>query len=374
MATKSTTSFPASGGGAGGAAAGPAAGRTALISDLSERSREVFRHIVDLYLETGEAIGSGTLARRLPESLSSATIRNTMAELQEMGLLYAPHTSAGRLPTERGLRLFVDGLMEVGRLSSEERDRIESECVAKGLTPAQVMEHATRALSDLSRCAGVVLAPKAEKPLKQIEFVNLGPGQALVVMVFENGLVENRVAHVPLGMPLSALTEAGNYLSARLTGRTLREGRVTILDEIEAQRAHLDTLTAAVVQEGLAMRSGDGDDDYLIVRGQSNLLHDIRAVEQLERIREIFSALEAKKEFVSLLDATQQAEGVQIFIGAENPLFANAGCSMIVAPFGKSSEKIVGAIGVIGPTRLNYSRIIPMVDYTAKVIEKVIGS
>jgi heat-inducible transcriptional repressor len=297
-----------------------------------------------------------------------------MAELQNMGLLYAPHTSAGRLPTDRGLRLFVDGLMEVGRLSSEERETIESECAAKGLSAEQVLEHASRVVSSLSRCAGLVLAPKTEKPLRHIEFVNLGPGRALVVMVFESGLVENRIINVPPGLPPSSLVEASNYLSTRLAGKTLESGRATILEEIEQQRGELDALTASVVQAGLATHVGDAGEGYLIVHGQSNLLTDIRAIEQLENIRLLFEILETKRDFVSLLDATQHGDGVQIFIGSENPLFAHAGCSMIVAPFGKSHEKIVGAIGVIGPMRINYSRIIPMVDYTAKVVEKVIGS
>ncbi|MEQ8387223.1 MAG: heat-inducible transcriptional repressor HrcA [Alphaproteobacteria bacterium] len=345
-----------------------------LISELNERSRDVFRQVVDAYLETGDPIGSQAIAARLASPLSSATIRNTMAELQEAGLLYAPHTSAGRLPTERGLRLFVDGLMEVGSLGKEERASIESECAARGMQTEQVLRHATGILSQLSHCAGLVLAPKAEKPLRQIDFVSLGPGEALVVMVFQNGLVENRVINTPKGMPAAALVEAGNYLSSRLAGRTLSEARDVILDEIAEERAHLDKLTAAVVQEGLAMRTGDDDDSYLIVRGQSHLLSDIHAVDQLERIRDLFEVLETKRDFVTLLDETHRGDGVQIFIGSENPLFQNAGCSMIVAPFSQGNENLVGAIGVIGPTRLNYSRIIPMVDFTAKVVNKVMGN
>jgi heat-inducible transcriptional repressor len=346
-----------------------------MITELNERSREIFRQIVEAYVETGEPIGSRTLSRRLDVALSPATIRNVMADLEDAGLLAAPHTSAGRIPTEAGLRLFVNGLLELGAPSADERANIDAHCAATGRSLAQVLEEASTALSGLSRCAGLVVAPKLDRSLKHIEFVPLAPGRALVVMVTEDGMVENRVIDVPLGMPPSSLTAAGNYLNARLAGRRLGEVRAVIEQELVAHRAEIDTLTSRVVEAGLAVwaGSGSGQDGQLIVRGQANLLGDVTALGDLERIRALFQALEAREAMAKLLDAANDAGGVQIFIGAESNLFSVAGCSVIIAPYTNQREQIVGAIGVIGPTRINYARIIPLVDYTAKVIGRLIG-
>ena len=350
-------------------------GSSPALAALNERSREVFRHIVEAYVETGEPVGSRTLSRKLGQHLSPATIRNVMADLQDAGLLYAPHTSAGRLPTDLGLRMFVNGFLEVGQLSADEQQRIDVQCAASGKSFGQVLEQATQILAGLSHCAGLVMAPKTEGALKHVEFVNLSPGRALVVMVTENGLVENRVVEIPTGLTMSELNRASNYLNARLRGRTLGEARGDILIELEANRAELDALTKKVVEAGLASWAGgnQGDDGYLIVRGQSKLLGDVTGIEDLERIRLLFETLEAKETMVKLLDATQGGDGVQIFIGAENELFGLGGCSMIISPYANAKQQIVGAIGVIGPTRLNYARIIPMVDYTAKVITRLIA-
>jgi heat-inducible transcriptional repressor len=342
---------------------------------LNERSREIFRHVVDAYVETGEPVGSRTIARKLGGSLSPATIRNVMADLEYAGLLYAPHTSAGRLPTDAGLRIFVSGLLQLGGLDASERKTIDAHCQAAGRSPEEVLNQATGALAGLARCAGLVLAPKLEAPLKHIEFVNLKPGRALVVMVDESGNVENRVFEVPTDLRPSALVEAGNFLAARLAGKTVAEARTAILTELDSGRAELDELTTKVVQAGLAVWSGgkaSERDGALIVKGQSNLLNDVTALEDLERIRQLFTALEAREQMVRLLDLVNKAEGVQIFIGAQNDLFGMAGCSMVVAPFQNSREQIIGAIGVIGPTRLNYARIIPMVDYTAKLVGRIL--
>ncbi len=343
------------------------------ISEMSERSREIFRRIVDGYVQTGEPIGSRTLSRLLGQNLSPATIRNVMADLEESGLLYAPHTSAGRLPTEAGLRLFVHGLLEIGGLSEEERRSIESLCVARGKSLSQALEEATTALSGLSHCAGLVVAPKQDRPLKYLEFVNLGPGRALVVIVTEDGMVENRVIEVPLGLPPSAMVAASNYLNARLVGRTMDEARAEIEEEVRSNKAQLDELTSKLVANGLASWAGGEAGSALIVRGQANLLEDVTALADLERLRALFEMLETRETMLRLLDASRQGEGVQIFIGAESHLFGVAGCAMIIAPYQNSREQIVGAIGVIGPTRINYARIIPMVYYTAKMIGRLIG-
>jgi heat-inducible transcriptional repressor len=343
------------------------------VNELNERSREIFRLVVDGYVATGEPIGSRTVSRLLGQHLSPATIRNVMADLEEAGLLYAPHTSAGRLPTEAGLRFFVDGLLEIGSLAEDERRSIESICGARGMSLSQALEEAISALSGLSHCAGVVIAPKQDRPLKHIEFIHLGPGRALVVMVTEDGLVENRVIEVPLGLPPASLVAAGNYLNARLIGRTIEEAREVIQSEIGSHQAQLDALTSKLVAAGLASWAGNDKGSALIVRGQANLLDDVTALADLERLRSLFEMLETRETMLRLLDASKQGEGVQIFIGAENRLFGVTGCAMLIAPYQNSREQIVGAIGVIGPTRINYARIIPMVDYTAKVIGRLIG-
>ena len=344
------------------------------LSDMSERSREIFRHIVDAYVETGEPIGSRTLSRRLGMDLSPATIRNVMSDLEDLGLLFAPHTSAGRLPTELGLRLFVHGLLEHGNLTRDERDSIESQCTAAGRSLTEVFEEASQALSGLSRCAGLVVAPKAEETLKHIEFVSLGPGRALVVLVSASGVVENRIIDVPAGLPASSLVEASNYLTSRLVGRRLSEARETIRRELEQQRAELNELTGKLIEAGLAFWGGEGErSGALIVRGQAQLLEDITAVEDIERVRQLFNTLETKESLLRLLSLTDSAQGVQIFIGAESELFSLTGCSLVIAPYSNSDNSVVGAIGVIGPTRIDYARIIPMVDYTAQVIGRMIG-
>ena len=352
-----------------------------MIVELNARSKEVFRQIVDAYVATGEPVGSRTVARRLEDQLSAATIRNVMADLEEAGLLFAPHTSAGRMPTDAGLRLYIDGLLEIGVLTDDERRAIQSQCAAHGRGVEAVLSDASNALSGLSRYAGLVVAPTTDRPFKHIEFVPLSPGRALVVMVTDNGLVENRVIDVPLGMSASTLVEAGNFLTARLAGRDFTEARDLILGEIEQKRSELDELTQKVVSEGLATWTQPGEagreNGFLIVRGQARLLEDVTNLADLERIRTLFELLEARKSFLKLIDLAQGANGVQIFIGAENQLFGLSGCSMIVAPYrvGEGERPaVIGAIGVIGPTRMNYSRIIPLVDYTARVVSRLLGS
>ena len=344
-----------------------------IIPDLNSRSREILRKIIDAYLETGEAVGSHTLTKRLGLELSPATVRNVMSDLQDAGLLYSPHVSSGRLPTEAGLRFFVDGLLEVGRLTEHERSSIESQCAAQGRNSQKTLEEASRVLSGLSNYASLVVVPKADARLKHIEFVALGPDRALVILVTDDGAVENRVIDIPVGMPASIIVEATNFLSARMVGKTLEEGQNQIAAELLVHRQELGVLTQRLVEAGMATSAGDQSGAVLIVSGTERLLDDVQAVEDLERVRALYSALETKESWSWLLDATRGGEGVQIFIGAEDKLFNLTGCSVVVAPYTNSKEQIVGAIGVIGPARLNYARVIPVVDYTAKVIGRLIG-
>ena len=342
------------------------------LSELNNRSRDIFKSLVDAYLETGEPVGSKTLSRLLDFSLSSATIRNVMSDLESAGLLSSPHTSAGRIPTERGLKLFVDGFLEIGALEKDERHAIEAHCRTAGINIETMLTQASTMLSGLSKCAGVVIAPKTEAPLKHIEFVHLGDNRALVVMVTADGTVENRLIDIPPGTLPAALTEATNYLNARLNGRTLEEAREEILKETEQHQAQLDEVSSRLVSAGLAAWAG-GKKGVLIVKGQANLLENIQAIEDLDRVRNLFAVLEAQESITKLLDLTETADGIQIYIGSENKLFDLSGCSMITAPYRNSQEKIIGAVGIIGPTRMNYARIIPLVDYTSQVVSKLIG-
>jgi heat-inducible transcriptional repressor len=344
-----------------------------MSKELNERSREIFRLIVDSFLETGEPMGSRTLSQRMG-SLSPATIRSVMAELEEQNLLSAAHASAGRIPTEAGLRLFVDGLLEIGGLSDDERRQLEVQTAASGKNLSQVLEELTSTLSGLSNCAGLVVVPKAEeRALKQIEFVSLAPDRALVVLVGEGGVVENRVVELKASVPASALTIAGNFLNAHLSGKTLSEAKRAVQEEIGRKKHELDEITTRLVETGLAIWSGDADNGSLIVRGQSHLLTDMTALTDVERVRTLFEALETRETMLRLIDATATADGVQIYIGAENRLFSGSGCSMIVSPYMNGREKVIGAIGVVGPLRMNYARIIPMVDYTARLISKMVN-
>jgi heat-inducible transcriptional repressor len=350
----------------------PAGGEAARPGGLDSRSAAILRQIVELYVETGEPVGSRTLSRRLPVSLSPATIRNAMADLEGAGLLYAPHTSAGRLPTERGLRLFVDGLLEFGDLTEEERSEIAARCAATGRSFQDTLAEAGQMLSGLAGAAGLVVAPKSDGAIRHIEFVGLGPGRALVVLVDQFGQVENRVIEVPAGLPAGALAQATNYLNTRLNGRTLTEARDEVEGEISANRTALDALTTQVVEAGIGTWSGMGGGS-LIVRGQSRLLENVAEAARVAEIQRLFDRLEAQETMLRLLDLAQRGEGVQIFIGAESGVFDSAGLSMVVAPFRDGRERIVGAIGVIGPTRINYGRVIPVVDYTARAIGRLLG-
>ena len=346
------------------------------LAQLNERSREIFRLIVESYLATGEPVGSRNLSRILPMTLSPASVRNVMSDLEQLGLVYAPHTSAGRLPTEMGLRFFVDALMQIGDLTERDRKAIEAQVAASGQSKSVegVLTEASGLLSGLSRAAGVVLTAKANPRLKHVEFVRLEPERALVILVGEDGQVENRVLNVPVGLPTSALIEASNFLNARIRGHTLDEVKVEIERTMRDSRAELDQLTQRIVADGLASWSGgESDERKLIVRGQAHLLDDLKALADLERVRLLFDDLETRREVIDLLGRAEQAEGVRVFIGSENKLFSLSGSSTIVAPYHDASGHIVGVLGVIGPTRLNYARIVPMVDYTAKIVSKLLA-
>jgi len=344
--------------------------------NLDERSREIFRQIVETYLSTGDPVGSRNLSRQLPMTLSPASIRNIMSDLEDLNLIYSPHTSAGRMPTESGLRLFVDALLEVGDISPDERRQIEAQVKksAQNTSIDDMLVEAGEMISGLSHCAGVVLTEKQTMQLKQIEFVRLEAGKALAVLVGTSGEVENRILDLPKDIPPSALVEASNYLNSIIHGMSITEARKKIDLDLQNRRAELDALAQKVIEAGLATWSGGSDDrKSLIVRGRSQLLKDVSAETDLNLIRELFDDLEAKRELVQLLGLADDAAGVRIFIGSESKLFSLSGSSLIISPFQDSDKKVVGMLGVIGPTRLDYARIIPMVDYTAKLVGRILS-
>ena len=344
------------------------------LNDLSERSREVFRGLVESYLATGDPVGSRTLTRNLPMNVSAATIRNVMQDLELMGLLDSPHVSAGRVPTHLGLRMFVDGLLEVRDLDENDRSKIDATLGNEDRDVGNMLDRIGSALSGLTQGASLVLAPKREAPIKHIEFVSLAPDRALVVLVFADGTVENRVFSPPLGQTPSSLREAANFLNSLAEGRTVSELRKTIAVEIKNRRQELDVLASELVESGLALWENEGEQsERLIVRGRSNLLDDMAQGVDLDRVRSLFDDLERKRDIAEFLELTEEGDGVKIFIGSENKLFSLSGSSLVVSPYMNADQKIVGAVGVIGPTRLNYGRIVPIVDYTAQLVGRLIS-
>jgi heat-inducible transcriptional repressor len=342
-----------------------------MIRELNERTRRILKLVVDAYVETGEPVGSMAISQKLGMKLSPATIRSAMAELEERGLLYSPHTSAGRLPTDSGLTVFVEGLLELDPLSPEERRRMEEK--VQGDSVNAMLEQTGAMLSGLSSCAGLVLAPKTEDAVRQIEFVLLSPGRVLAILVSASGIVENRLLDVPTEVAATTLARASNYINARISEKTLAEAAAHIRDELGRDRTLLDALTAKVVESGVASLAPKEAGGHLIVRGQAKLLEDVTAVEDLERIRALFEALETKETMLRILQETSSADGVKIFIGAENKLFGHSGCAMIVAPYRNKDARVVGAVGVIGPTRLNYGRVIPVINYASLLVGKLMG-
>jgi heat-inducible transcriptional repressor len=342
------------------------------IGEMSARARDVFRLVVEAYLESGHPVGSRTISRTSGLNLSPASIRNVMQDLEESGLLAAPHHSAGRLPTESGLRLFVDAIMQVGEPRPEDQAAIEA-LLDRGGPIEEAISNATAALSGLSACAGIVLVPREEPVIKQLAFLPLSPRQAVAVVVGSDGSVENRVVDLPAGMTPATLNEVGNYISTRLAGLTLRAAQARLDDEIRAGRAALDGAAQELVARGLALWSEDSARrPVLIVRGQANLL-DESAAADLERVRQLLDELEGKEDIARLLDRARAGEAMKIFIGSENELFALSGSSVIAAPYRGHDGKVVGVVGVIGPTRLNYARVVPMVDFTAKALSRLLA-
>lgn len=347
--------------------------RSAILAELNDRSREVFRRVVEGYLSSGDPVGSRTLTRTMSERLSAATIRNVMQDLEYLGLLGSPHVSAGRVPTQLGLRLFVDGILEVGEVAEADRERLDA-TAEEAADVGNLLDRVGATLSGLTQGASLVLAPKQEAPIRHIEFVSLGADRALVVLVTADGHVENRVFTPPPGQTPASMREAANFLNALAEGRTLAELRGTVARDIAARRREIDQLARELVESGLAVWENRGEPgERLIVRGQSNLLVETAQAEDIDRIRSLFDDLERKRDLAELLDLTEAGEGVRIFIGSENKLFSLTGSSLVVSPYMDANRRVIGAIGVIGPTRLNYARVVPLVNYTAQLVGRLVS-
>ena len=344
-----------------------------ILSEMNDRSREVFRRVVEGYLASGDPVGSRTLTRSLTERLSAATVRNVMQDLELMGLLDSPHVSAGRIPTQMGLRMFVDGLLEVGTVATEDRQVMDAAVTSGDQDVTALLDHIGATLSGITRSASVVLAPKHEAPIKHIEFVSLAQDRALVVLVFANGHVENRIFTPPPGQTPSSMREAANFLNALAEGKTLSELRRSIGADIARRRQEIDSLARALVESGLALwQGGEENSERLIVRGRANLIDNRTESQDIDRIRSLFEDLERKRDIAGFLELAETGEGVRIFIGSENKLFSLSGSSLVVSPYMNADRKIIGAVGVIGPTRLNYGRIVPIVDYTAQLVGRLL--
>lgn len=345
-----------------------------ILAEMNDRSREVFRRVVEGYLLSGDPVGSRTLTRTMSEKVSAATIRNVMQDLEFLGLLDSPHISAGRIPTQQGLRMFVDGLLEVGTVAEEDREKIDATMGANERDVSALLDRVGSALSGITRGASLVLTPKHEAPIKHIEFVSLGPDRALVVLVFADGHVENRVFTPPPGQTPSSMREAANFLNALAEGKTLTDLRLFVSREIGQRRQEIDSLARDLVESGLALWENEGESyERLIVRGRANLLEDSTETQDVSRIKTLFDDLERKRDIAQFLELTDSGEGVRIFIGSENKLFSLSGSSLVVSPYMNADRKIIGAVGVIGPTRLNYGRIVPIVDYTAQLVGKLLS-
>ena len=345
-----------------------------ILEEMNNRSREVFRRVVEGYLTDGEPVGSRTLSREFSEDISAATIRNVMQDLEFLGLLGSPHTSAGRIPTQLGLRMFVDGILEVSEVDKNDRKKIDKIVSDETNQVEDILDDISTTLSGVTQGASLVLTPKREAPIKHVEFLPLSTSQALVVLVFADGHVENRLFKPPPGQTPSSMKEAANFLNALMEGNTLSEAKKLIKNEIDFRRQELDTLASDLVKSGLALwEDTEERHERLIVKGRANLLNESSQQEDLDRIKNLFDDLERKRDIADFLELTEKGEGVRIFIGSENKLFSLTGSSLVVSPYMNSDRKIIGAVGVIGPTRLNYGRIVPVVDYTAQLVGKMIA-
>ena len=345
-----------------------------LNEDLDDKKKIVLNQIIDSYLIDGAPVGSKTLSNKSEEMASSSSLRNIMSQLEVMGLIYSPHVSSGRLPTEKGLRLYVDNLLAFQTIYNENDNLFLKDLNNAGQRgPKELLSEASASLSGMSSHAGIVVVPKTEKDLKHIEFVRLSKEKALVVLIDSIGSVENRIITIDEGTPDMTFEMAGNYLNSKINGQNIDELRTKINLDIKKRKNEIDSLAAGLISKGLAIWANDHSDSSLIIHGHDKLLDDVQAIEDLEKIKSLFSTLGNQELSIQLLEDIASASGVKIFIGSENRLFEGTGCSLIIAPIQTYEQKVFGALGVIGPKRMNYSKIISMVDYTSQIVSKLLN-
>jgi heat-inducible transcriptional repressor len=344
-----------------------------LYVELNDRSKQIFKSVVETYLTTGNPSGSETILKKESIDLSSSSIRSILADLQKEGLLYAPHTSAGRLPTDKGMRLFVEGLLEFGRLTKNEQENIKQKCISKGASFQDVLDEASKLISGLSNHAGIVVAPKYQNNIKHIEFIRLNSSQVMSIIASTNGQVENRIIDDKGSYSENILREISNFLNSKYINKSIEDIKNNIQLDIKDSKGRLEMLSKNLVQKGILELTPNTENPYIFLHGQSSLLKDEIISKDLDQIRKLFDEIENKTSFIDILENTNRAKGVQIFIGSQNFLFKHSGLSMVMAPYKNKDQKIIGAIGVVGPTRLNYAKIVPLVDYTSKIIGKVLS-
>lgn len=342
--------------------------------DLDKRAQDIFHHIVTQYLHHGDPVGSRTLSKLLDEQISAATIRNVMADLADLGLLHSPHISAGRVPTADGLRLFVKGMLEIDDVSPEDKNILETLGKDnKHLSAHKMVDQVAEKIAGLSQYAGFVFAPNSNSGLKHIEFVPFAPGKALVILVTQEGVVENRLIDIPNDITPSMLSEAGNFMSQRLAGKNLDQAYQELDKNINERKTQLNELSQKIIDSGMAFWSQINEEEsgYLILKGQSQLLDNIQTRADIEQIQHLFSSLERDQALLKLLNFAKDGEGVQLFIGSENEYFSLSGWSLVLSPYQSNDGRMIGAIGLIGPINMNYARVIPVVNYTAKLVSDI---
>lgn len=336
---------------------------------LSERSRHILEAIIEDYIISAEPVGSRTLSRRHGLSLSPASVRNVMADLEEMGFLTSPHTSAGRVPTEKAYRFYVDSLVGSSRIAREEREEIRKRCSLTGRDIGEVLKETSRMLSSISHYMGIVVAPRfTANVFRHIEFLKLGGKRLLAIFVSQSGTVQNKIIETDKELQFADLTRMSNYLDDLLKGLTIMQVKNRILEEMQEEKIRYDALLARALK--LSQQTLEGTDAEVFIEGQANIMEQPEFAD-VAKMKEIIRAFEEKGQLLALLERSMAAEGVQIFIGSESHLNRMTGMSLVTSTY-MTGKNTLGILGVIGPTRMGYAKVIPIVDYTARQVSRLL--
>ncbi|MCW8919316.1 MAG: heat-inducible transcriptional repressor HrcA [Gammaproteobacteria bacterium] len=335
-------------------------------TELTERAQLLLKNLVERYIRDGQPVGSRTLSRDEQIGLSPATVRNVMADLDELGLIHSPHTSAGRVPTIKGYRLFVDSLLTIKPLNRGTVSTIQKQ-IGGGVDPDRLLASASRQLSDITSMAGVVMLPRREvAALRQVEFLPLSSRRVLVILVLNEREVQNRIIHTSRDYSPAELQQIANYLTQLCGGQDLRQARARLLREMDESRRSMNQMMTDAIEMAAQAFTTEGVEQDCLIEGQTNLM-SYAEMGNMERMRKLFDAFNQKRDILQLLDQSLHANGVQIFIGEESGYEVLGGCSVVSAPY-KVDNEVIGVLGVIGPTRMAYDRVIPIVDMTARLL------